>query len=154
MRIEAPSTYQALRFVAARYAAGVDQRDTTLFLSAFAPDAALVLPQSVSSSEPGRELNGHNEIATIIDLIARYPRTYHFIGQARYQFDTAACAGEVYCVAHHMTPEEDRDLVMYVRYLDTYRYYESSDSWLLGKRVVNVDWTQNLAGATGREAHP
>lgn len=152
MRIEVQPSYQALRFIAARYAAGVDQRDTTLLLSAFAADAVLVLPKSMSGSEPGRELHGHKEIATIIDLIARYPRTYHIIGQARYQFGTGGCAGEIYCVAHHITPEEGCDLVMYVRYLDTYRYYEPSDSWLLSKRVVNIDWTQNPAGAQATEA--
>lgn len=151
MTAEAPSTYQALRFIAARYASGVDQRDKALFLSAFAADAVLVLPQSVSGGEPGRKLHGHTEIGTIIESIARYPRTYHIIGQARYQLGSTECAGEVYCVAHHITPEQDRDLVMYVRYLDTYRYYKSSDSWLLGKRVVNVDWTQTPPTAKATE---
>ena len=140
MSAEAPSTYEALRFVAARYAAGVDQRDKALFLSAFTPDAVLTLP--AVSGGTSRELHGHSEIATVIDLISRYPRTFHVIGQARYEFGSGGSAGEVYCVAHHITPGQDSDLVMYVRYLDTYRCGGAPDNWLIAKRLVNIDWTQ------------
>lgn len=135
-------TYSELRSLAARYAAGVDRRDKTLFLSAFADDAVMVVPPS-SGGGTGLELNGHDEIARVIGLITRYPKTFHFVGQAHYEFGATENNGEVYCIAHHITPERDRDLVMYIRYHDIYRRERSSNAWVIGRRLVHVDWTES-----------
>lgn len=139
MTVDPESTDSALRSVAARYASGVDRRDRELFLSAFTEDALLIAP---GRNDTPLELRGHGEIGTVIELISRYPRTFHFVGQARYEFGAAETAGEVYCIAHHISPEGDRDLVMFVRYHDSYRRAGAAKTWLIERRVVQVDWIE------------
>lgn len=149
MTADRESSYGELRSLAARYAAGVDRRDKTLFLSAFASDAMMVVPSSTEAS--GLELHGHDEIATVIELIARYPSTFHLVGQAHYEFGATQSIGEVYCIAHHVTARRDRNLVMYIRYHDTYRREASSKPWLIGRRVVQVDWTETRTLGSSKE---
>jgi ketosteroid isomerase-like protein len=132
--------HEALRAVAARYAAAVDRRDCGLLRSAFTDDAVLLVP--TSAGKRGEiELRGHDEIVTIIELLSRYPRTFHFLGQARFDVSVAATSGELYCIAHHITQGGDRDLVMYIRYQDVYRPDNGGD-WLIARREVQVDWTE------------
>jgi hypothetical protein len=141
MSVDTELGHNELRLIAARYAAGVDRRDKTLFLSAFANDAVMMMPPS-SDGGAHLALHGHHEIGSVIELIARYPSTFHFVGQACYEFGDTESNGEVYCIAHHITPERDRDLVMYIRYHDIYRREGSSKAWLIGRRLVHVDWTE------------
>jgi hypothetical protein len=141
MSVDTEFSYSQLRSVAARYAAGVDRRDKTLFLSAFADDAVMVVPPP-SEGSTSLELRGHDEIGSVIELIARYPSTFHFVGQARYEFGITETTGEVYCIAHHLTSQRDRNLVMYIRYHDTYRREDPSKAWLIGRRSVQIDWTE------------
>lgn len=134
------SVYSALSSVAARYAAGVDRRDRALFLSAFADDAAMLIP-SPSGDGTLVELRGHEEIGDVVQLIARYSRTFHFVGQARYDFGDTESTGEVYCIAYHMTPDQAANVVMYIRYQDIYRR-AGAGPWLIGRRQVQIDWTE------------
>lgn len=142
------ATHDALRAVAARYAAGVDRRDRALFLSAFTDDAVMVVPSDRGGS---MELKGLDEIGRVTEMIARYPRTFHLLGQARYAVDATHCTGELYCIAHHITPSGDSDLVMYVRYDDTYGVDAVGD-WLIKCRHVQVDWTETRPLEWPREA--
>ena len=48
---------------------------------------------------------GEKELASVTRLIAAYDRTFHFLGNSRYEFDSDTATGEVYCMAHHLTPE-------------------------------------------------
>ncbi|CAN5691099.1 hypothetical protein BH09ACT8_BH09ACT8_59460 [soil metagenome] len=132
------SDYDALRSVAARYAAGVDRRDRALFLSVFAEDAVMVVPSGDGTS---MQLHGHHEIGDVVKLISRFPRTFHLVGQSSYELGGTLSNGEVYCVAHHVTADADADLVMYVRYQDAYRR-DGAGLWLIARRHVQVDWTE------------
>lgn len=148
----------ALRGLAVRYARGVDRRDRGLFLSAFSPAARLEVSPRVTMA-------GHDRIGMVIELIARYDRTFHVLGQSAYEAaadgadgsdgsdgsdeSDGEATGEVYCVAHHFSPEGD-DLVMYIRYED--RYARRDGGWLITTRQVIVDATQNCpATITGKE---
>jgi hypothetical protein len=121
-----------LRRLAVSYARGVDRRDRPLFLSAFHPDATLTVAS-------GRVLRGHDEIGRVTDLIQRFDRTFHFLGQAAYEppdegLDPAGTArGEVYCIAHHWHPRT----IMYIRYNDI--YLQNDSGWLITARRVVVD---------------
>jgi hypothetical protein len=142
----AAELHEALRSLAASYAAGVDRRELDLFLSAFHPGATLAVhrPAAGPDDEP-RLMRGHAEIGRVVELIARYPATFHLLGQSRYQVDGDRASGEVYCVANHYIPsdEGDRNHVMYIRYEDTYRR-DRGGPWKIERRDVRPVWTQTL----------
>jgi hypothetical protein len=137
----------ALRSLAASYAAGVDRRQLGVFLSAFHPDASLVVYGARAGADrPPNRMQGHDEIGQVVDMIARYPKTFHLLGQSRYEIGVDGddrASGEVYCSAHHYVAAEDGDKnhVMYIRYEDEYRRDENS-GWRIALRAVRVDWTE------------
>jgi len=131
-----------LRGLAERYAAGVDRRDRDLFLSAFHPDGVLVLldhkdPEAVTATR-----SGHAELAEVTQLIARYEKTFHFLGNARYEIDGDRATGEVYCLAHHLDRNRHggTDYVMLIRYQDTYSRRDGT--WGIDERRLVTDWTE------------
>lgn len=97
MTESAAETNEALRSLAACYAAGVDRRQRDLFLSAFHPGATLAVhqPQAGPDGKP-RLMRGHAEIGRVVELIARYPATFHLLGQGRYEVHSDRASGEVY----------------------------------------------------------
>lgn len=117
-----------------RYAAGVDRREVGLFLSAFLPDATLTVP---SAGGPA-VLRGHDELARVVERIARYDRTFHMLGQV--VVDASGAGGEVYCIAHHWraTGDGTEHMVMYIRYEDEYRRGPDGD-WCIATRTLHVD---------------
>ena len=142
---------QALRSLAVSYATGVDRRKLDVFLSAFHHDATLVVDRA---GRPPNRMQGHDEIGRIVEMIARYPKTFHLLGQSRYEIGAEGsdrAVGEVYCAAHHNIAAEDgdRNHVMYIRYEDEYRREEST-GWRIALRAVRVDWTETrlLTAAT------
>jgi hypothetical protein len=140
----AAEVHEALRSLAARYAAGVDRRQLDLFLSAFHPGATLAVhrPQAGPDDQP-RLMHGHAEIGRVVELIARYPATFHLLGQGRYEVHGDRASGEVYCVAHHYLPsaQGDSNHVMYIRYEDEYRR-DRGGPWKIERRDVRPDWTE------------
>ena len=135
----------AIQDLAYRYAAGVDRRDRSLFLSAFHPDATL----TVVRADPGGVervfvRTGHDELGAIPELITRYAKTFHFVGNHHcvlHGEDEAS--GEVYCTAHHLDSDlgGGTDHIMLIRYQDTYRR-GSDGQWLIASRRLVVDWTE------------
>lgn len=154
MTESAAEVYEALRSLAASYAAGVDRRQRDLFLSAFHPGATLAVhrPRAQPDDEP-QFMRGHAELGRVVELIARYPMTFHLLGQARYEVDGDRASGEVYCVAHHYAPGDEgaRDHVMYIRYDDVYSR-DHGGPWKIDRRDVRTDWTETrqVTDAPGR----
>jgi hypothetical protein len=87
-------------------------------------------------------MRGQDQIGRVTDVIARYPKTYHVLGQSTYEIDGERAVGEVYCIAHHLTPDRHggTNYVMYIRYDDCYRRDEGV--WRIETRWVIVDWTE------------
>jgi hypothetical protein len=135
---------EALRSLAARYASGVDRRQLDVFLSAFHPVATLAVhqPQAGPDDKP-RLMRGHSEIGRVVELIARYPATFHLLGQGRYEVHGDQASGEVYCVANHYVPSDQGacNYVMYIRYEDEYRR-DRGGPWKIERRDVHPDWTE------------
>jgi SnoaL-like domain len=151
MTESAAETREALRSLAASYAAGVDRRQLDLFLSAFHPGAILAVHKAQAGPEhEPRLMRGHAEIGRVVELIARYPATFHLLGQARYHIEGDLASGEVYCVAHHYdrSDEGDRDHVMYIRYEDIYRR-DRGGPWQIERRDVRPDWTETRTSRRG-----
>jgi hypothetical protein len=138
-----PDDRAALRDLAERYAAGVDRRDADLFVSAFHTDARLLVFQPSEAEEPRGTRNGPEELADVITLISRHDRTFHLLGNSRYDVSGDEARGEVYCEAHHVSAagaEPRTDHVMYIRYRDEYR--RDAGAWSIAERHVLVDWTE------------
>jgi len=140
----AAEVHETLRSLAASYASGVDRRQRDRFLSAFHPGATLAVhrAQAGPDDEP-LLMRGHAEIGRVVELIARYPMTFHLLGQGRYEVDGDRASGEVYCVAHHYAPSDEgaRNHVMYIRYEDAYRR-DHGGPWKIERRDVRTDWTE------------
>jgi hypothetical protein len=143
----------ALRELAERYAAGVDRRDTELFLSAFDPEQGRLFVFDPSESpEPRGTRRGRDELADVITAIARYDRTFHMLGNARYDIADDTATGEVYCIAHHLAASPSHeggaptDHVMYIRYRDDYG--RDPHGWRIVERRVLVDWRETRSIGT------
>ena len=139
-----------LRSLAEQYARGVDRRDDVEgFVALFHPDAVITIHDPSESTEP-RELRGAERLARIPEVIQRYPKTFHMLGQSTYAIGDREATGEVYCIAHHLTPPVDdedgggTDFVMFIRYEDTYRP-DDTGTWRFAQRRLRVDWTETRA---------
>jgi ketosteroid isomerase-like protein len=132
----------ALRALADQYASAVDRRDRDAFLDVFHPDAVLVLLDHADPTVVTATRAGHAELAAVTELIARYERTFHFVGNARYEIDGDRATGEVYCLAHHLTPNRHggTDYVMLIRYQDSYSRRDGG--WRIDERRLVTDWTE------------
>jgi hypothetical protein len=150
-----PTLICELQLLSFNYASGVDRRDRDQLLSSFHPDATLtVLKSTWGVDKPPVALQGHAEIGRIVDLIAIYPQTFHFIGQSSFASTDLGASGEIYCIAHHRwTDEVELDHVMYIRYNDVYRL-GTDDRWRIATRAVQVEWTDtkvvDVPGKTAR----
>ena len=132
----------ALRALGEQYAWAVDRRDRDAFLAVFHPDAVLVLLDHKDPTVVTATRRGHEELADITELIARYDKTFHFVGTARYEVDGDRASGEVYCLAHHLTANRHggTDYVMLIRYQDTYSRRDGR--WAIDERRLITDWTE------------
>ena len=129
----------ALRTLAAEYAAAVDRLDAPALCSLFTDDGVLV----VQGPEPW-VMQGHDELATLISGVEGFAKTFHFVGQATYRVakDAVTTSGEVACIAHHLvvTGSEARDLVWMIRYHDDYRCV--AGRWLFARREIEMLWSE------------
>jgi SnoaL-like domain len=134
-----------LRSLAERYAQGVDRRDVDTFVALFHDDAAIIIHDPSESTEP-RELRGTKRLAKIPEVTERYPKTFHLLGQSTYDIGDGEATGEVYCIAHHLTPDVHggTNFVMYIRYEDTY-LPDAGGVWKFAERRLRVDWTETRA---------
>jgi len=131
-----------LETLSRRYAAAIDHRDIAGLLSVFAVDATMRVEQP--GHKPGN-LNGHREIERIIEIVSRFPRTAHVLGQGLFEVEGELAEGEVYCTAHHFKDGATgvgSDLVMHIRYLDHYAIGHDL-SWRIVHRSVLVDATED-----------
>lgn len=142
-----------LRSLAVDYAAAVDDRDPDLLRSLFTTNAVLTVESRATGEVHVRD--GIDAIAHIPDaLAARYPLTFHLLGQSRYAEGARAdeATGEVLCEAHHHVGELGAvavDRVLHIRYLDRYaRHRRQTDDgadrhggWRISARTVQVQFT-------------
>lgn len=139
--------FLALRRLAEVYAAAADRRDADAFWGVFDPDQGRLRGR--------REVTDLAGAQGIMDYLSRYARSFHFIGNTRYDTDGEHARGEVYCVAHHLSEGANggEDYVMYIRYQDSYVHRtdgRGGAQWRIRERRIVVDWTETVpAGAPG-----
>lgn len=138
-----PADRQAIADLADAYAAAVDRRDLPALRSVFTEDGRLSV-HLAPDAPPRDEFVGHQGLAGVIERVARFPTTFHLLGNRRYHVEGDEARGEVCCVAHHMTPGDGGPAtndVMYIRYLDAYR--RETGRWLIQDRRLAVDWSEH-----------
>jgi hypothetical protein len=136
---------QQLRSLAEQYARGVDRHDDVDgFVALFLPDAVINIYDPSDADEP--RVVPSERIARIPESIQRYAKTFHFLGQSTYEIGDGEATGEVYCIAHHLTPDQHggTNYVMYIRYQDVYRP-GADGAWKFAQRSLRVDWTETRA---------
>lgn len=131
---------ESLGMLCLGYAAGVDSRHLTQFLSVFTPDAEVcVFEPPGTGDRPDRTMRGDSEIGLIVERISYYSRTSHLIASCAFELDGDLAAGRVDCEAHHFlpSPQDDVDRMMHVRYEDVYRRDQRGE-WKIARREVRI----------------
>lgn len=117
-----------------RYMRGQDRLDAALQVSAFHDDATVDYGFFAGAAT--------DFVAFAQGLLARYPATWHMIGQSLIEVDGDEARGEVYFHAWHRRLAEGgpEDLQISGRYVD--RYARRDGGWGIVHRVELVDWTR------------
>lgn len=136
------TTRQALADLAARYAAGVDERDLAGVADLFVEGGRLMLPDPPEHLEAVDEHVGRDAIVRALGQLETVSRTFHEVVGTVHDLGAGGTTarGRVAGVAHHLTPDGEgrfRDLVWYLHYEDTYRLVEGT--WRIGTRRLVID---------------
>jgi SnoaL-like domain len=140
MTLEEAADRVAIRELIDAYAHRADRRDADGQMALFTADTHFVVYMDARSSEPSMELHSRAELAPVFDDLNRYVATTHFNGQSIVTISGAAATGESYCLAHHVSVEDDERTIMIasIRYQDTFT--KSDGTWLFSERRLYVDW--------------
>jgi len=136
-----------LRYLVEGYAIACDTRDPDALGACFADGAVLTVhwPDRAAT-----RLAFPESAAAITTNLSRYDRTLHLVGNHRATIDGDTATGLTYCVAHHITG--DQNSIMTIRYLDTYR--RDPSGWRFVTRDLQVDWTEDTTVVPGSPGSP
>ena len=131
----------AIRQLIDAYAHYADRRDAKGQMSLFTPDTVFEVFMDSRSAEPTQALHGRNALAPVFENLNTYRVTTHFNGQSTVEIEGNAAKGESYCIAHHLTVDNEKRTLMLasIRYLDTFS--KENGTWLFAERKLMVDWT-------------
>jgi 3-phenylpropionate/cinnamic acid dioxygenase small subunit len=137
------NTVDTINELGVRYARYVDRREFDKLPEVFSANASIaVYPGEPATHQPLYKMNSLAEIQGAFQLLHRYDKTFHFVGQ---QLITEAGAdsasGETYCMAYHFHTKQGREhcYVMYIRYQD--RFAKVADQWRIVERQLILDRT-------------
>lgn len=133
----------AIRELVDAYVRCADCRDAEGQMSLFTADTHFVVYMDAKSHTPTQELWGRDALAPIFANLNSYEVTTHFNGQSTVQVDGNHATGESYCLAHHVTRQDEKRSLMIasIRYLDT--FLKQDGSWHFAERKLMVDWLEN-----------
>lgn len=138
------NTIDTLNELGVRYARYVDRREFEKLSEVFgAASSIAVFPGDPAAHQPLYKMNSLNEIQQAFQLLHRYQRTFHFVGQQLIDAATAdSASGETYCIAYHFHSKQGKDhcYVMYIRYQD--RFAKVAGQWRIVERQLIVDRTE------------
>jgi SnoaL-like domain len=133
----------AIRELVEAYAHCADRRDAQGQMALFTADAHFVVYMNAKDPTPSQELHSRQALAPVFADLNKYAATMHFVGQSTILTLTAdRGTGEVYCLAHHFTLEDEKPRLM----IAALRYYDSfvklDGAWLFAERLLYVDWIE------------
>ena len=121
--------------VVLRYCRGIDRLDRELVRSCYHPDA---------TDSHGSFTGGVEEFLDWAwQLLARYDRTMHYVGNVLVELAGDAAVAESYGVARHTSPDPrpQWNLVTGFRYLD--RFERRADGvWRIARRIAVTEWSR------------
>ncbi|MER5787683.1 nuclear transport factor 2 family protein [Streptomyces sp. NPDC001980] len=133
----------AIRELIDAYAHCADRRDAKGQMSLFTEDTRFLVFMDATAAEPTQELHGRDSLAPVFDNLHTYRTTTHFNGQSTVSLDGDRATGESYCLAHHLSVEDDGRrtlMIASIRYLDA--FVKQGGEWLFAERRLMVDWTE------------
>src|SRR5580700_8342122 len=131
----------AIRELVEAYAHCADRRQAKGQMALFTADTHFVVYMNAKDPTPSQELHSREALAPAFAGLNQYAATMHFVGQSTIlNLSGDRATGEAYCVAHHLTVEEEkrRMMVAYLRYLDA--FVKIDGTWLFAERLLYVDW--------------
>lgn len=133
----------AIRELVDRYAYCADTRDARGQMALFTPDTHFVVYMDAKSDIPTQTIDNRDDLFPVFDNLNTYKATMHFNGQSTVQLQGDSATGISYCMAHHLTVEQDRQKLMIaaIRYHD--RFVKQNGQWLFAERKLLVDWIEN-----------
>ena len=136
----------AIRELVEAYAHCADRRDAKGQMSLFTGDSHFVVYMNAKDSRPSQELHSRDALAPVFADLNKYSATMHFVGQSTIlTLTTDRGTGEAYCLAHHLTIEDEKRQLMIaaLRYYDT--FVKMDGTWLFAERLLYVDWIEERA---------
>jgi ketosteroid isomerase-like protein len=133
----------AIRELFDAYAHCADRRDAPGQLALFTEDTHFVVYLDAKDPEPSQELYGRDALAPVFDDLNAYVATTHFNGQSTVVLDGDRATGVGYCLAHHLSVDQDGKrtlMIAAIRYLDTFARQDGA--WYFAERRLLVDWTE------------
>lgn len=130
----------AIREVLNRYCRGVDRRQFDMVRSCYHPDA--------TDDHGGFKGGVEPFIAMCTEILKRYERTMHFMGNLYIEVDGDKATSEAYTIAYHrLSPVKSakgdrpaRDHVVGFRYVDNFE--RRNGDWKIARRVCVFEWTR------------
>lgn len=104
------------------------------------------------SPDAGRDARSPSTLSRFGSLIRQegtrhnlntYKATTHFNGQSTISIDGDRASGESYCLAHHISVDDEGGrtlMVASIRYYD--QFVRQADGWRFAERRLLVDWTE------------
>jgi hypothetical protein len=119
-----------------------DRRDAKGQMGLFTEDTEFHVFMDSLSPEPTYILHGRDALAPVFANLNQYRATTHFNGQSTVRLDGDHATGESYCIAHHLTVDDEKRTLMpaSIRYLD--QFVKQDGAWLFAERKLMVDWTE------------
>jgi hypothetical protein len=117
--------------VPVRYAHGIDRRDWDLVASCFAPTAFV---RGSRNQAPFPEYLPDLRVG-----VEAFAVTTHFMGNQVVTVDGDGAECETYALAFHWHVDPEQNLLVAVRYLDTFERHEGG--WRIAARAVETDWS-------------
>jgi hypothetical protein len=137
----------AIRELVEAYAHCADRRDAKGQMSLFTTDSHFVVYMNAKDPNPTQELNSREALAPVFADLNKYAATMHFVGQSTIlSLTDDRGTGEAYCLAHHLTVDDDGKrqlMIAALRYYDTFA--KIGGSWLFAERLLYVDWLEERA---------
>lgn len=132
----------AIRELIDEYAHCADSRNARGQMALFTENTRFIVFMDSRNPEPAQELNGRESLAPVFDNLNIYQATTHFNGQSTVVLDGDTATGESYCIAHHLSVEEEKHTLMIasIRYLD--KFIKIDSAWYFAERKLMVDWIE------------
>jgi ketosteroid isomerase-like protein len=143
MSAEEAADRLAIRELVDAYAHCADRRDAEGQMALFTEDTRFLVFMDATASEPTQELHGRASLAPVFDNLNTYQATTHFNGQSTVSIDGDRASGESYCLAHHISVDDEGGrtlMVASIRYYD--QFVRQPDGWRFAERRLMVDWTE------------